>query len=89
MAKITFTVNLKRHIDCPEQRVAGSSVAEVLDGVFCSNPKLRGYILDDQGAMRKHINIFLDGSPIADREKLTDVTKEQSEIYVMQALSGG
>jgi hypothetical protein len=47
------------------------------------------YVLDEQGSLRKHVNIFIDGSIINDRTKLTDSFSEHSEIYIIQALSGG
>lgn len=62
---------------------------EVLDEVFVANPRARSYVLDDQGALRKHMVIFVDGQAIRDRESLSDVVPENSEVYVMQALSGG
>lgn len=67
----------------------GASVREVLDAVFASNPRARGYVLDDQGALRKHMVIFVDGQAIRDRSTLADPVSERSDIYVMQALSGG
>lgn len=87
--KVVFTANLRRHVDCPETTVAGESVREVLEAVFVDRPRLRGYVLDEQGRLRKHMAIFVDGRPIIDRETLSEAVREPSEIYVMQALSGG
>ena len=89
MAEVTFTPNLKRHVDCPTVAVPGSTVAEVLGRVFADNPRLRGYVVDEQGALRKHMVVFIDGQQIVDRERLTDPVASASELYVMQALSGG
>lgn len=89
MAEVTFTPNLKRHVDCPTVQVPGGTVAEVLDRVFADNPRLRGYVVDEHGALRKHMVIFIDGQQIVDRERLGDAVRPQSELYVMQALSGG
>lgn len=89
MPTVVFTPNLKRHVECSTEVVAGSTVGEVLDAVFAANPRLRGYVLDDQGALRKHMSVFVDGEQIADRERLSDPVRTASEIYVMQALSGG
>ena len=89
MAEVTFTPNLKRHVDCPTVAVPGATVREVLDRVFADHPRLRGYVVDDQGALRKHMVVFIDGQQIADRDRLTDVVGATSELYVMQALSGG
>lgn len=89
MPTVNFTANLKRHVKCPPKSVAGVTVAEALEAVFVDNPKLRGYILEDDGSVRKHVTIYLDNEPIVDRVALSDTVKPNSEIYIMQALSGG
>lgn len=86
---MTFTPHLQRFIDAPPREVAGTTVGEALAHVFADNPRLRGYVLDEQGAVREHVTIFLDDMPIRDRLLLTDRVDETSEIYVLQALSGG
>jgi sulfur-carrier protein len=88
MAKIVFTKNIQRHVVCPETEAPGSSVREVLDNVFESNPQARSYVLDDQAALRRHMTIFVDGRAIRDRLRSDSVTAT-STIYVFQALSGG
>ena len=62
---------------------------EVIKNAFSSQPKAWSYFFDDQGAVRKHVVIFLDGVPIRDRVTLKDAVEQDSEIYIMQALSGG
>ena len=89
MATVVFTPNLRRHVECPTEEVAGATVRAVLDAVFAHNPRLRTYVLDDQGALRHHMSVFVDGDQIADREHLSDPVRAASEVYVMQALSGG
>ena len=89
MATVSFTANLVRHVRCETQEVSGRTVADALQEVFEANPTLRGYVLEDDGALRKHMNVFVNGQQIADRRQLTDAVGEKDEIYVMQALSGG
>ena len=89
MAAVVFTPNLKRHVDCPDVEAAGATVREVLDRVFAAHPRLRGYVVDERGTLRKHMVIFVDGRQIADRDQLSDAVLPASELYVMQALSGG
>jgi molybdopterin synthase sulfur carrier subunit len=89
MPSVHFTANLRRHVSCPSSEVEGSTVAEILDAVFEHSPRLRGYVLDEQGAVRKHMNVFVDGQQIRDRSGLSDAVEPESEIYIMQALSGG
>ncbi len=89
MTRVVFTQNLRRHVGTADTEADGATVREVLDAVFAANPRLRGYVLDDQGALRKHMSIFVDGELVADRVHLSDPVRPGTEIYVMQALSGG
>jgi sulfur-carrier protein len=89
MPQVTFTPNLQRHLDCPPRAVAGDTVAAALQAVFADHPALRGYVLDDQGQLRRHVTIFVDGQMIYDRARLTDPVRANSEVFVVQALSGG
>jgi hypothetical protein len=89
MARVVFTRNLQRHVDCPPAQADGATVRQVLDAVFATNPTARGYVLDEHGKLRKHMTIYVNGEAIVDRIALSDRVNEQSEIYVMQALSGG
>jgi molybdopterin converting factor small subunit len=89
MARVVFTENLQRHVESPPTEVSGSTVREALEGVFQRNARLRGYVVDERGVLRKHMVVFVDGTIITDRDKLSDPVGAGSEIYVMQALSGG
>ena len=89
MAVVVFTPNLARHVACPSVEAAGATVAEVLARVFADNPRLRGYVVDEHGAVRKHMAVFVDGQQLVDRARQSDAVGATSEIYVMQALSGG
>lgn len=89
MPVVHFTTNLQRHVACPAIEVGGTSVGEVLAAVFETNPRARGYVLDEHGALRKHMNVFVDGRQVGDRNTLSDPVEPDSEIWVMQALSGG
>jgi molybdopterin synthase sulfur carrier subunit len=89
MATIRFTANIQRHVDCPHREVTGQTVGQVLDSYFRDNARARGYVLDEQGAIRKHMVVFVDGELVEDREGLSDVVGPESVVDVIQALSGG
>jgi hypothetical protein len=89
MPRIRFTQNIQRHVPCPEARVDGTTVRQALDHYFNQVPRARGYVLDEQGELRKHMAIFLNGRHIGDRAGLSDPTIDRDIIDVMQALSGG
>jgi hypothetical protein len=69
--------------------VDGATVRQALNAYFRDNPRARGYVLDDRGALRRHMVIFIDGLQIADRTGLGDEVAADGAIDVMQALSGG
>lgn len=89
MAHLFFAASIQRHIPMPERDVTACSVDEALSAAFAEEPRLRGYILDDQGGLRRHLAVFIDGKPLRDRRHLSDAVDANSRIYVVQALSGG
>jgi sulfur-carrier protein len=89
MPHVSFTPHLQRFIDAPARKASGATVAAALADVFADNPRLRGYVLDERGAVRQHVTIFVDDAPIRDRVTLTDPVSDDAEIFVLQALSGG
>jgi molybdopterin synthase sulfur carrier subunit len=89
VAKVVFTRNIQRHVQCPESDARGTTVREVLDSVFANNPAARGYILDDQAGLRKHITVFVDKTMVRDRIRLSDPVRDDGTVFVFQALSGG
>ncbi len=89
MANLHFTQNLTRHAQCPSAALPAETVAELFDRYFESWPAVRGYVLDDQGEVRHHVKVLVDGRNIQDRRRLTDRLNNDSEVYVFQALSGG
>jgi hypothetical protein len=89
MPRVFFTPNLRRHIGDADGESPGGTVREVLDAHFADKRFARGYVLDDQGALRRHMNIMVCGRPLKDRVNLSDPVPGNGEIFVLQALSGG
>jgi sulfur carrier protein ThiS len=89
MPRIAFTGHLRRYLDVSTAEVSGATVGEALDRAFRANPRLRGYVLDDQGALRRHVSVYVAGRPVLDRQRLSDPVSGTDDIYVLQALSGG
>ncbi len=90
MAKIKFTAALKRFFpDLAEIEVSGATVAEVLAQTELKYPGISDYLLDERGAVRQHMNIFVRGELIVDRDHLQDRLEANDEVVIFQALSGG
>jgi len=86
---VSFTPALQRFLETPTMSVQGSTAREALDSIFAIRPALRGYVLDDQGALRRHVNVYIGREPVRDRSRLTDAVGPDDQIYVLQALTGG
>jgi sulfur-carrier protein len=90
MAIVKFTPSLKRFFpDLAEIELDGTSIAEIVAAANARWDGLADYILDEKGALRKHVNIFLEEELIHDKQNLSDAVHKNSCIYIMQALSGG
>jgi hypothetical protein len=87
--RIVFTTALLRHVECPEEAVDGATVRAALEAYFARHAAVRTYVLDEQGELRQHVVVFVDGVQVRDRASLGESVGSGAEIYVMQALSGG
>ncbi len=90
MAQVKFTPNLKRFFpDLCECRIDAADVAEIVAAVDQRWRGLADYIIDEQGALRKHVNIFVGNELLRDKRTLSDRVSADTRIYIVQALSGG
>ena len=89
MARVMFTPQLRRFTETPEVDAPAATLRQALDAAFALNPRLRGYVLDEQGHLRANVVVFIDGQRSRDRAALDDALAPASRVYVLQALSGG
>ncbi|MEL6670894.1 MAG: MoaD/ThiS family protein [Bacteroidota bacterium] len=90
MPQIRFTSALKRFFPGLEPGpLPGETVAEVVQALNEKYPGLADYLVDEQGRLRKHVNIFIGNVLIKDKVNLKDKVGQGDEVFIMQALSGG
>jgi sulfur-carrier protein len=89
MAQVHFTSWLRELVPNAPLSASGATVGEALAALFDDEPQVRGYLLDDQGRLRKHVCIFADGARLKNDAALGHPIRPDSQVYVMQALSGG
>ena len=90
MAQIKFTANLKRFFpDLCECSIDAATVAEIVAAVDRRWRGLGDYIIDEQGALRKHVNIFVGDELLRDKQTLSDRVSRDTRVFIVQALSGG
>jgi len=88
MARVNFTAHLRNVSPSGAVDASGDTVAAALADVFARYPALRGYVLDDQDRLRLHIAVFVDGTHVR-QNIMNHPLRADSELYIMQALSGG
>jgi molybdopterin converting factor small subunit len=90
MVTVRMTNALKKFFpDLKTIEVEASNVRELIDVVEGVFPGIRNYLIDEHGACRKHVNIFIGEEMIIDKVGLSDVLKVGDEVFIYQALSGG
>lgn len=89
MALVSFTPQLQRFTATPEVHTPASTLRAALEDAFAANPRLRSYVLDEQGHVRPNVVVFIDSRRCDDRVHLLDPLAPDSRVYVLQALSGG
>jgi sulfur-carrier protein len=89
MPIVEFAPALTRHVACPPQQVQAPTLGTALLAAFEAAPAMRSYVLDEQGAVRKHVAVFVNARMIANRADLTVPLARDDKVMVIQALTGG
>ena len=90
MVKVKFTSALKQFFpDLIAQELEGASIKEIITSIESIYPGLQDYLLEEDGSLRKHVNIFVRDEMMVDRKTLSDTLNEGDEVLIFQALSGG
>jgi molybdopterin synthase sulfur carrier subunit len=71
--------------DCSEHDLPGETVAELLRELERAHPSVGGWILDERGRIRRHINVFVNGEQGSE----STVVGRDDRIDVLPAISGG
>ena len=72
-----------------EASVEGATVAEVLDGLFAQFDELRERISDDQGTLRRFVNVYLSGEDIRFLDGIATSVPDGAELTILPAVAGG
>ncbi len=92
MPTVEMTQHLYRFFPQLENRsitVPTGSVADVLSAINEIAPGFTDYVLDEHGALRRHVNLSINDNLVVDRKTLSDRVPDNGIVYIFQALSGG
>lgn len=67
----------------------GSTVGEVLTGIVAEYPGLAGQVIDDDGALHKFVNVYLNDDDVRYLSSLDTPVKDDDEISILPAVAGG
>lgn len=90
MVQVNFTSHLEVFFPTlKSQQIIAVTLSELFFELNQLYPGLSSYLLEDNGVIRKHVNVFLDGVLVENKSNLNVSIIEVSEIFILQALSGG
>jgi sulfur-carrier protein len=89
MVNVEFAASLQRYKPCPAQNVQAGPLASVLHQAFAAEPGLQHYVLDDQGHIRKHVAVFINGAMHQQRQRMDVDVVDNDKVLVIQCLTGG
>jgi molybdopterin converting factor small subunit len=72
-----------------EAQVDGATVQEVLNGLFERHEELRARISDDDGSLRRFVNVYLAGEDIRFLDGLSTPVADGAELTILPAVAGG
>jgi molybdopterin synthase sulfur carrier subunit len=72
-----------------ETSVEGATVAEVLDGLFVQFGELRERIYDEQGGLRRFVNVYVSGEDIRFLDGIDTAVPDGAELTILPAVAGG
>jgi hypothetical protein len=90
MVQVNFTSHLE--VFFPKiisQTIEANNLTDLLKKLNQIYPGITSYLLEDNGSIRKHVNIFLDGIALINKDDLSVSLENINEVFIMQALSGG
>ena len=86
MAVVTLRSPLRQLADDRgEVEVPGATLGDVLAGLVELHPRLTGWVLDERGEIREHVNVFVNG----ERSGLSAEVGERDRVHIIQNISGG
>lgn len=81
---------LRVHVEAPGSAVVeGATVGEAVGELSKRHPQVRRFVLDDQGRVRRHVNVYVNDAMIRDREGLSDAVADGDRVHILAAVSGG
>ena len=67
----------------------GSTLSEVLDSLDSSYPGIKGRVVDEQGKLRRFVNVYVGNEDVRFSDGLDTSTPDGAQVSVIPAVAGG
>jgi molybdopterin converting factor small subunit len=85
MAQVMLRAPLSELCGGRSHAIAGATVQEVLTALERANPPIAGWVLDERGRIREHVNVFVNGTQGEEQTAVADADR----VHVLPAITGG
>lgn len=90
MPFVRFPALMKFYVDNQSEfPVEGETVAELLDNILARYPSLKTHLFDSNGDLRRHFNIFVNGTHLRELNGMNTVLAENDKVILMASAAGG
>ena len=90
MATVRFPAVMKYYVNGQaEFSVSGSTVGELMEQIVEQYPAVKFHLVDAEGNLRRHFNIFVNGNHIRDLDGMKTALKEDDRVILMASAAGG
>jgi sulfur-carrier protein len=72
-----------------EVSAEGATLADVLADLDGAHPGIKGRVLDDEGQIRRFVNVYLNDDDVRFAEGLATPTPDGTSISIIPAVAGG
>ncbi len=90
MPTVRFPAVMKYYVDNQtEFSISAETAGELIDKIVEQYPTVRFHLVDAQGKLRKHFNVFVNGTHIRDLNGLDTPLREEDKVILMASAAGG
>ena len=90
MPTVRFPAVMKYYVDNQSEfSVSASTAGEVIEKIIEQYPSVKFHLVDAEGKLRRHFNIFVNGTHIRDLNGMETPLKEEDKVILMASAAGG
>jgi molybdopterin converting factor small subunit len=90
MAIVRFPAVMKYYVNNQtEFSISAGTTGELIEKIIEQYPSIRFHLVDADGKLRQHFNVFVNGTHIRDLQGLETPLQEEDKVILMASAAGG